>query len=103
MRERDEAEQSGSTAEFRASVDSSEVPEATQAWIVFACYVIMLIGRGHRRERDLSTAMRRLGDRDQLLARLRTTSSVLATVAAQLRAAAGDAAAATSEQSSAVA
>jgi len=71
--------------------------------IGFACYVIMLIGRGHRRERDLSTAMRRLGDRDQLLARLRTTSSVLATVAAQLRAAAGDAAAATSEQSSAVA
>ncbi len=32
MRERDEAEQSGSTAEFRAFVDSSGGPEATQAW-----------------------------------------------------------------------
>ena len=32
MRERDEAEQSGSTAEFRAFVDRSGGPEATQAW-----------------------------------------------------------------------
>jgi hypothetical protein len=32
MRERNEAEQSGSTAEFRAFVDSSGGPEATQAW-----------------------------------------------------------------------
>jgi len=32
MRERDEAEQSGSTAEFRAFVDGSGGPEATQAW-----------------------------------------------------------------------
>ena len=32
MRERDDAEQSGSTAEFRAFVDSSGGPEATQAW-----------------------------------------------------------------------
>jgi hypothetical protein len=32
MREHDEAEQSGSTAEFRAFVDSSGGPEATQAW-----------------------------------------------------------------------
>ena len=32
MRERDEAEQSGSTAEFRAFVDSAGGPEATQAW-----------------------------------------------------------------------
>ena len=32
MRERDEAEASGSTAEFRAFVDSSGGPEATQAW-----------------------------------------------------------------------
>jgi Methyl-accepting chemotaxis protein (MCP) signalling domain len=71
--------------------------------IGFAFYVVMLIGRGHRRERELSAALRRLGDRDQLLARLRSTSSVLTTVAGQLRAAAGDSAAATSEQSSAVA
>jgi methyl-accepting chemotaxis protein-like sensor len=71
--------------------------------IAFAYYVIWLIGRGQRRERELSTALRRLGDRDQLLGRLRSTSSVLAEVAGQLRTAAGDAAAATSEQSSAVA
>ena len=32
MRERNEAEGSGSTAEFRAFVDSSGGPEATQAW-----------------------------------------------------------------------
>jgi hypothetical protein len=32
MREHDEAERSGSTAEFRAFVDGSGGPEATQAW-----------------------------------------------------------------------
>jgi len=32
MRERDDAERSGSTSEFRAFVDSSGGPEATQAW-----------------------------------------------------------------------
>jgi hypothetical protein len=55
MRERDEAEQSGSTAEFRAFVDSSGGPEATQAWsmrasrgrvarlaAVVACAVVVL-------------------------------------------------------------
>jgi len=32
MREQNEAEESGSTAEFRAFVDGSGGPEATQAW-----------------------------------------------------------------------
>ena len=32
MREQDEADSSGSTAQFRAFVDSSGGPEATQAW-----------------------------------------------------------------------
>jgi hypothetical protein len=32
MREHDEADRSGSTAQFRAFVDSSGGPEATQAW-----------------------------------------------------------------------
>ena len=32
MREHEQAEQSGSTAEFRAFVDGSGGPEATQAW-----------------------------------------------------------------------
>ena len=36
MREQDEAEQSGSTAEFRAFVDGSGGPEATQAWSIRA-------------------------------------------------------------------
>ena len=36
MREHHDAEQSGSTAEFRAFVDSSGGPEATQAWSVRA-------------------------------------------------------------------
>jgi methyl-accepting chemotaxis protein len=71
--------------------------------IGFAYYVVRLLGRGHRRERELGAALRRLGDRDKLLARLRTTSSVLGGVAAELRTAAGDAAAATSRQSLVVA
>jgi hypothetical protein len=32
MREQNEADQSGSTAQFRAFVDRSGGPEATQAW-----------------------------------------------------------------------
>jgi methyl-accepting chemotaxis protein len=93
------------TAAGRADLRAEMITDAVSICMAigFACYVIMLIGRGNRRERELSTALRRLGDRDHLLARLRSTSSVLATVAGQLRAAAGDAATATSEQSSAVA
>jgi len=36
MREPDEAERSGSTAQFRAFVDESGGPEATQAWSMHA-------------------------------------------------------------------
>jgi hypothetical protein len=36
MREQNEAEASGSTAEFRAFVDGSGGPEATQAWTMRA-------------------------------------------------------------------
>ena len=50
--------------------------------IGFAYYMISLLGRGHRRERELTVALGRLGDRDELLARLRSTSSVLGGVAA---------------------
>jgi hypothetical protein len=93
------------TVAGRADLRAEMITDAVSICLAigFAFYVIMLIARGDRRERELSTALRRLGDRDQLLARLRSTSSVLATVAGQLRAAAGDAATATSEQSSAVA
>src|ERR1039457_1741901 len=45
--------------------------------IGFACYVVRVLGRGHRRERELTVALGRLGDRDKLLARLRSTSSGL--------------------------
>jgi hypothetical protein len=69
----------------------------------FAYYVARVLGRGHRRESELRVALARLGDRDELLARIRSTSSVLGAVAGELRTAAGDAAAATSRQSSAVA
>jgi methyl-accepting chemotaxis protein len=69
----------------------------------FAYYVVRLLARGHRRERDLGLALDRLGDRDQLLARLRSTSPVLGKVAGELRLAASDAAESTSRQSSAVA
>jgi hypothetical protein len=70
--------------------------------IGFAYYMVLLLGRGHRRERELTVALGRLGDRDELLARLRSTSSVLGGVAGELRTAAGDTAAATSRQSAAV-
>jgi hypothetical protein len=36
MRESDEADRSGSTAQFRAFVDRSGGPEATQAWTMRA-------------------------------------------------------------------
>jgi hypothetical protein len=36
MREHDEADSSGSTAQFRAFVDRSGGPEATQAWTMRA-------------------------------------------------------------------
>jgi hypothetical protein len=36
MRESDDAERSGSTAQFRAFVDRSGGPEATQAWTMRA-------------------------------------------------------------------
>jgi hypothetical protein len=62
-----------------------------------------MLSGAYRREDDLTTAMKRLGNRDELLARLRSTSAVLAEVAGELRLAMKNAAAVTSEQSSAVA
>jgi methyl-accepting chemotaxis protein len=73
------------------------------AWAGFVCYVARVLRRGQRRERELAGALGRLGDRDELLARLRSTSSVLGGVAGELQTAAEDAAAVTSKQSVAVA
>jgi hypothetical protein len=69
----------------------------------FVVFMLRMLTQASRREADLKSALARLGDRDELLTRLRSTSAVLSEVAAELRVAARNAAAATSEQSSAVA
>jgi methyl-accepting chemotaxis protein len=71
--------------------------------IGFAWYLVQLLGRVLKRERELSGALSRLGDRDELLAGLGSAAVVLGEVSGELRTAAGDAAAVTSEQSAAVA
>src|SRR2546421_5098508 len=73
------------------------------AGVAFVAFVLRLFGRGYQRESDLEAALGRLGDRDELLARLRSTAGILGEVVGELRTAARSAAAATSEQSSAVA
>jgi methyl-accepting chemotaxis protein len=72
------------------------------AGTVFAVYTLGLLGRSHRREEELRGALSRLSDRDELLDRLRSTSTVLGDVAGELRGAAESAARATGEQSAAV-
>jgi methyl-accepting chemotaxis protein len=69
----------------------------------FAGFVVLLLRRSHRREEDLTRALERLSDRDELLDRLRRASVVLGEISGELRAAAANAAAMTSEQSAAVA
>src|SRR5579875_1294581 len=71
--------------------------------IAFAVYVIGLLVRGERRERRLRALVGRLGDRDVLLARLRSAAAVLGGVAGDLRRAARAAAGVMGGQSSAVA
>jgi methyl-accepting chemotaxis protein len=68
-----------------------------------AAYAVRLVRRVVGREGELEETVTRLSDRDDLLARLRTTSAVLGDVAMELRASATEAVAATSEQSCAVA
>jgi methyl-accepting chemotaxis protein len=65
-------------------------------------FMLRLLGRALRRARQLMSALGRLGDRDRLLAHLRSTSVVLGGVAGELRSAAGKAAAVGTQQSSAV-
>ena len=65
-------------------------------------YMVRLLRRSSQREAELSGALGRLGDRDELLARLRSASAVLGGVSDELRTAAASAAAATGEQSAAV-
>src|SRR5207302_5405064 len=61
-----------------------------------------LLARAFRRARHMMSALGRLGDRDRLLAQLRSTSAVLGGVAGELRSAASKAAAVGTQQSSAV-
>jgi hypothetical protein len=75
---------------------------AVLALIGYARYAEMLFQRAAGRERGMSEALGRLGDRDQLLARIGSTSAVLGGVAGELRTAAENAAAVTSQQSTAV-
>ena len=76
---------------------------AIAAGVAFAVLAVRLLRRASHREQDLTTALGRLSDRDDLLARLRSTSAVVGEVTGELRLAAKNASAATSEQSSAVA
>jgi len=66
----------------------------------FAWFALRLLRSGADREETLTAALRRLGG---VMGRLRSTSSVLGEVTGELRLAAKNAAAVTSEQSSAVA
>ena len=66
----------------------------------FAWFALRLLRSGAEREETLTAALRRLGG---VMGRLRSTSSVLGEVTGELRLAAKNAAAVTSEQSSAVA
>ncbi len=76
---------------------------AILAGITFSIFAVRLLGRAFGREQDLKAALAGLSDRDELLARLRSASGVLGEVTGELRQAAKNAEAVTSEQSSAVA
>jgi methyl-accepting chemotaxis protein len=65
-------------------------------------FMLRHLGQALRRARWLLSALARLGDRDRLLAHLRSTSAVLGGVAGELRLIAKQAAAVGSQQSSAV-
>jgi methyl-accepting chemotaxis protein len=73
---------------------------AVLAGLAFALFALRLLRSGSEREQTLTAALRRLGG---VMGRLRSTSSVLGEVTGELRLAAKNAAAVTSEQSSAVA
>jgi methyl-accepting chemotaxis protein len=73
------------------------------AGVAFQLYARRLLGRSGQREDQLMETLGRLSDRNALLDRLRSTSTVMGEVAGELRAAARSSAAAMSEQSAAVA
>jgi methyl-accepting chemotaxis protein len=93
----------GSSAAQALAIGIAAAVLAVLAGVGFAWFMIGTLRRAHQRELDLTEALGRLSDRDDLLARLRSASTVLGEVAAELRMAARSAAAVTSEQSAAVA
>jgi methyl-accepting chemotaxis protein len=93
----------GSAAGQALTVGIIALVLAIAAGVAFAVFAVRLLGRAFQRERALRTALGRLSDRDELLGRLRSTSAVLSEVTGELRLAAKNAEAVTSEQSSAVA
>ena len=84
-------------------VGSATAVLAVLAGTAFGFFVVRMLRRAHDREAELTATLGRLGDRDELLARLRSTAAVLGEMAGELRGAAASATAATSEQSAAVA
>jgi methyl-accepting chemotaxis protein len=68
----------------------------------FAVYLLLVLGRTLRQRHELSAVLGRLGDRDQLVSRLRSAAGVLGEVSAELRSAARDVAVVSGEQSVAV-
>jgi methyl-accepting chemotaxis protein len=105
--------ESARASDFAAAADSSAslatwlgIAAALLAVLAgagFGWFAVGLLRQGHQRERELSGALDRLGDRDDLLARLRSAAVVLGEVSDETRMAARNAAAATSEQSAAIA
>ena len=93
----------GSARDQALAIGVAAIVLAIAAGVGFAIFAVRLLGRAFRREQDLTAALARLGDRDELLARLRSTSAILGEVTGELRLAAKNAEAVTSEQSSAVA
>ena len=73
---------------------------AVLAGVGFGWFAVASLRRSHLREEQLTAA---LTERDEMLARLRSTAAVLGEVSGELRTAASNAAAVTTEQSAAVA
>ena len=91
-----------SSADQALAIGIAAAVLAVLAGVGFVLVMVRILRRARERELELTEALERLSDRDELLARLRSASTVLGEVAAELRAAARNAAAVTSEQSAAL-
>jgi methyl-accepting chemotaxis protein len=96
-----QAAASSAAAQAR-SIGIAAVALTIAVGIALGLFALRLLSRAFGREQELTQALGRLSDRDELITRLRSTSAVLNEVAGELRLAARNAAAVASEQSSAV-